>query len=51
MANKNRCYKRLRITEAKFRQVIRYFALDFTAADAAKLTGVSVRPFRQRHLP
>ncbi|MBO6794852.1 MAG: IS1595 family transposase, partial [Balneolaceae bacterium] len=39
----NRYYKRSRITEAKFRQLIRYFSMDFTASDVAKLTGLSRR--------
>ena len=38
------CYfKRSKLTAAKFRQVLRLFALDLTASDAARLTGVSVR--------
>ena len=43
MVNKNRYYKHSRITAAKFRQIIRHFALDFTATDTAQLTGLSVR--------
>jgi len=43
MVNKNRYYKRSKITEAKFRQIVRHFCLDFTASDTAHLTGVSVR--------
>lgn len=43
MVIKNRYYKRSKITEAKFRQIIRCFAFDFTASDTAKLTAVSVR--------
>jgi transposase len=34
----NRYYRRAKISERKVRQVVRYFALDFTAADVAKLT-------------
>ena len=41
--SKNRCYSRSRIAEAKFRQIIRFFAMDFTASDTAKLTNISVR--------
>lgn len=41
--SKNRCYFRSRIAEAKFRQIIRFFAMDFTASDTAKLTNISVR--------
>ncbi|MBL8280651.1 MAG: IS1595 family transposase, partial [Acinetobacter junii] len=31
MKAKNRYYSRSRITEAKFRQIIRFFAMDLTA--------------------
>ena len=40
---KNRYYFRSRIREAKFRQLIRCFALDFTATSTAQLTGISIR--------
>lgn len=43
MQSKNRYYNRSRIAEKKFRQIIRYFALDFSASDTARLTGISVR--------
>jgi hypothetical protein len=43
MKAKNRYYSCSRITEAKFRQIIRFFAMDFTASDTAKLTNISVR--------
>lgn len=43
MKSKNRYYSRSRITEAKFRQIIRFFAMDLTASDTAKLTNISVR--------
>ena len=43
MTVKNRYYYRSKIAEHKFRQLIRYFALDFTASDTARLTGISVR--------
>ena len=43
MKAKNRYYSRSKITEAKFRQIIRFFAMDFTASDTAKLTDISVR--------
>lgn len=39
----NKYYKRSKISEAKFRQLIRYFAMDFTATDCAELTGLSRR--------
>ena len=40
---KNRYYKHSRISETRFRQILRYFASDMTATDAAKLSGISVR--------
>lgn len=39
----NRYYRRSRISEAKFRQLLRHFALDLTASETAQLTGISVR--------
>ena len=43
MTAHNRYYRRSRITEAKFRQLLRYFALDLTASESAQLSGLSVR--------
>lgn len=43
MVNKNRYYSRSKITEAKFRQLVHCFTLDFTASSTAELTGISVR--------
>jgi transposase-like protein len=43
MISKNRYYRRSKISEAKFRQVVRCFALDFTAINASEWTGISVR--------
>lgn len=43
MAGKNRYYRRYKISEAKFRRLLRLFALDLTASDAAQLCGLSVR--------
>ena len=40
---RNMYYKRTKISEAKFRQLIRYFAMDFTATDTAELAGLSRR--------
>ncbi|MEG2723337.1 MAG: IS1595 family transposase, partial [Acinetobacter sp.] len=37
MKHKNRYYSRSKISEAKFRQIIRFFAMDFTATDTAQL--------------
>lgn len=43
MAIKNKYYYRSKISERKFRELVRYFSLDFTASDTARLTGLSVR--------
>ena len=43
MIGKNRYYRRTKISEAKFRQLLRLFALDLSASDAAQLCGLSVR--------
>jgi transposase-like protein len=40
---KNRYFRHSKISEAKFRQILRYFAMDLTATDCAELSGVSVR--------
>jgi len=42
MVSKNRYYCRSRIAEKTFRQLIRYFSLDLSASDSARLTGISV---------
>jgi transposase len=39
----NRYYRRSRITEAKFRLLVRHFALDLRASDTAQLSGISHR--------
>ena len=44
MVSKNRYYRRSRIAEKMFRQIIRYFSPDLLASDTARLTGISVRP-------
>ena len=44
---RNKYYKRSKISEAKFRQLLRYFAMDFTATDTAQLTGISRRSVNQ----
>ena len=43
MKGKNKYYRHSKISEAKFRQLLRLFAMDLTATDAAQLSGVSVR--------
>ena len=39
----NRYYKCSKLSEVKFRYLLRLFALDLTASDAARLTGLCVR--------
>jgi transposase len=43
MPRVNRYYRRSKISEAKFRQLVRCFALDMTATMCAELTGLSAR--------
>ena len=43
MQRLNRYYRRSKIRERKFRQLLRHFALDLTASDASQLTGLSRR--------
>ena len=40
---KNKYQKFSKISEPQFRQILRLFALDLTASDTARLTGISVR--------
>ena len=40
---KNRYYRRSRLSERKFRNVVRCLALDVSASDTARLTGISIR--------
>ena len=46
----NRYHKCSKISEAKFRYLLRLFALDLTASDAARLTGLSVRSVNDVYL-
>jgi transposase len=46
----NRYYKCAKISEAKFRYLLRLFALDLTASDTARLTGLSVRSVNNLYL-
>ena len=46
----NRYYKCSKISEVKFRYLLRLFALDLTASDAARLTGLSVRSINEVYL-
>ena len=41
MTRQNKYYRHSRIAEWKFRQLLRLFALDFTASDVAALTGLT----------
>lgn len=50
MVSKNRYYRRSKISEAKFRQLLRCFALDFTAVSTAELTGLSIRSVNSIYL-
>lgn len=43
MIQKNRYFRHSKLSEAKLRQILRYFAMDLTATDCAELSGVSVR--------
>jgi hypothetical protein len=43
MTGKNKYYRRSKIGQSKFRQLLRLFALDLTATDAAQLCHLSVR--------
>lgn len=47
MAQVNRYFRFAKISEAKFRILLRCFSLDLTATQAAKMTGVSVRSVNQ----
>ena len=47
---KNRYFKYSKISEAKFRQILRYFALDLTATECAELSGISVRSINDIYL-
>lgn len=40
---RNRYYHRARLSERKFRELVRCFAVDLNASDTARLSGISVR--------
>jgi transposase len=45
------CYfKRSKLSAVRFRQILRLFALDLTASDTARLSGVSVRSVNDIYL-
>ena len=46
----NRYYKCSKISTLKFRYLLRLFALDLTASDMARLTGLSVRAVNDIYL-
>ncbi|VEE99341.1 putative insertion element transposase [Neisseria canis] len=50
MKLKNNYQKFSKITESKFRQILRLFSLDLTTSDTAKLTGISVRSINSLYL-
>ena len=43
MAQSNRYFRFSKLSEARFRRLVKCFALDLTATQSAKLTGISVR--------
>jgi len=47
---KNRYFKHSKLSEAKLRQILRYFAMDLTATDCAQLSGISVRSINTLYL-
>ena len=50
MIQKNRYFRRSKLSEAKFCQIVRYFALDLTATECAALSGISVRSINAIYL-
>jgi transposase-like protein len=50
MKRLNRYYRRSRIAEKKFREIIKYFALDLTANRTAELTGLTHKTVNQIYL-
>ena len=47
---RNCYYKRSKLSALRFRQILRYFCLDLTASDAARLSGVSIRSVNEIYL-
>ncbi len=43
MVRVNKCFRHSKISEARFRHLVRCFVLDLTAVQAAAVTGISVR--------
>lgn len=50
MIQKNPYFRRSKISSAKTRQILRYFAMDLTATDCAELSGISVRSINTLYL-
>jgi transposase len=50
VARSNRYYRRSRVTEWKFRQLVRLFALDLSASDTARLTGLTTKTVNSIYL-
>ena len=50
MKQLNRYYRRSRIAEKKFREIIKYYALDLTANKTAELTGLTHKTVNQIYL-
>ena len=50
MAGVNRYFRFSKISEAKFRSLLRCFALDMTATQTARMTGISLRSVNQIYL-
>ena len=50
MPLKNRYYKCSKISERKFREIIRYFARDLTASDTSRLSSISIRSINNIYL-
>ena len=51
MPSKNRYWRHSEISEARFRHLLRPFAMDLTAPDAAQLCGLSVRSVNALYQP
>ena len=50
MNDRNLYFRYSKLCGSKFRQILRYFALDLTATDTAELTGISVRSINDIYL-
>lgn len=50
MIQKNRYFSRSKISEAKSREILRYFAMHLTVTDCSELSGISVRSINTIYL-